>query len=185
MQKSKTVEKLRTHSPRVGAIVTTMAAFASALTPYTPTILATGGVVAVGTTLSLLHGVSESISRIDTTIEQGVEQLTTATADSDGTSYMRDLGPGIRSASALLEQTQSTHLVDKIAAIDFDKVSALLSKLEKSDIEGLLDGIANIVEQFDRVSLLANVRFSTDEHAIPVGGTAARNSTSPQASPSG
>jgi len=161
-QLKKRMTRLRNEQPRIGAVMAMIATTASAVAPYTATLLTAGGVVAVGASVSLLHDAEATINNIDRTISTGVTQFTSATADSDGQSYMRDLGPGIRSGAGLLEQAHKTNLVPKIASVDFDKLSKLLTKVESSDIEGLLDGVARIVESFDRVSLLANLRFTTD-----------------------
>lgn len=160
---SQKMQRMRTDQPRIGAVMTLLATTASAVAPYSTALLTAGGVVAVGTSVSLLHDATSTINNIDGTISNSVNEFTAATADSDGQSYMRDLGPGIRSGAGLLQQVHQSNIVPKIASVDFEKVSKLLTKIESADVEGLLDGVARIVESFDRVSLRANLRFSTED----------------------
>ena len=160
--------------PRVGSAMMVLATAGAAVQSNIPLLMGGVGLATVGATGVALHTTSEHLASINTAISTGVNEVSTMTHDSDGHAYIEQMEQSLQGVSRLLASIEQSRLVERLSGLDFDSLSSVLTKVGNADIEESFAKLTRIVEQFDKLTVSADLHFSTPTDN-ELGGASADN----------
>jgi hypothetical protein len=161
---------LSRRAPRVGAALLVASQAVALVTPLLTPLLVVG-VVAGGAFEA--HKVGSNLDKIESTIHAAELGLHSATHATSGEAYIESIGPGVQALAHLARSIDESHLVDKLAQVDAEALSALAQRLSAVDVESLLSSWSQTFEELQNLSVQASLRFTPAAHAATGVETAA------------